>query len=137
MNMRAGTVARGTGGRWLVAVLTVAAVLTSGCASVDPDELPGVYRNAKEGSELRLEADGRFSAKDVVTDGSSDPADFSGRWEFLGDQASDDFIYLTVENPGPGEAAGIQLYPSGEKTVEFRPDPDGPPSPKLTKAAAS
>nr|WSW49687.1 hypothetical protein OG296_42320 [Streptomyces sp. NBC_01001] len=128
---------RGTGGRWLGAVLTASAVLISGCtASVDPDELPGVYRNDKVGGELRLESDGKFSATGVSTDTSSGPADFSGRWEFLDNQGSSDFIYLTVEGDGLGTIAGIQLYPIGRGAVEFRPDPDGKPLQELTKAAA-
>ncbi|MER5485035.1 hypothetical protein ABT024_17665 [Streptomyces sp. NPDC002812] len=118
----------------LAASLAASVALVSGCmGSVDPDELPGVYRNDETGAELRLEPDGRFSATDVVTDGFSDPADFSGRWEWLGDQASSDFVYLSVENDGSGTTAGIQLYPRGGNVVEFRPDPDGPPSLKLTK----
>ncbi|MGI5448980.1 hypothetical protein ACQEVM_25075 [Streptomyces sp. CA-243310] len=124
-------------GGWLVAVSAASVVLISGCtASIDPDELSGVYRNDKTGSELRLESDGTFSAAGVSTDGHSGPADFHGGWEFLDDQAGSDFIYLTVEGDGLGGTDGIQLYPSGRNAVEFRPDPDGPPGPKLTKAAA-
>ncbi|MEV7523865.1 hypothetical protein [Streptomyces sp. NPDC091371] len=59
-------------------------------------------------AELRLDSDGRFSATDVVTDGFSAPADFSGRWEWLDEQASSDFIYLSVENGGLGTTAGIR-----------------------------
>ncbi|MFJ6755853.1 MULTISPECIES: hypothetical protein [unclassified Streptomyces] len=126
-----------TGERRLVASLAASVALVSGCmGSVDPAELPGVYRNDKAGAELRLESDGEFTATDVVTDGFSDPADFSGRWEWLDDQASSDFIYLSVKNGGLGTTSGIQLYPRGGNVLEFRPDPDGPPSLKLTKAAA-
>ncbi|MFD7980928.1 hypothetical protein [Streptomyces sp. NPDC059071] len=121
----------------LVALLAAVVSLVSACTgSVDPDELPGVYRNDRTGAELRLEPDGTYSAEDVVTDETSVPADFSGRWEWLGNQAGSDFVYLSVDSGGLGSIAGIQLYPSGENTVEFRPDPDGPPSPKLTRAAA-
>lgn len=136
--MRAGAVViRRTGGRWLVAALAASAVLVSGCAaSVDPDQLPGVYRNDKTGGEILLDSDGRFSATGVSTDDSAGPADFSGRWEFLDNRASDDFIYLTVEDGGLGKIAGIQLYPDGRGAVEFRPDPDGKPLPKLTKTTA-
>ncbi|AKZ53487.1 putative secreted protein [Streptomyces ambofaciens ATCC 23877] len=124
--------------RRLVALLAAAAALVSGCTgSDDPDELPGVYRDAKTGGELRLDPDGTFSATGVATDGSSGPADFRGRWEFRDSQASSDFIYLTVDDGGLGETSGIQLYPSGGETVEFRPDPGGPPSLKLTRADAS
>lgn len=104
--------------------------------SVDPDELPGVYRNDETGAELRLESDGKFSATGVVTDGFSDPADFGGRWEWLGERASSDFVYLSVENGGLGLSAGIQIYPSGRNSLEFRPDPDGPPSLKLARQTA-
>ncbi|MER5775467.1 hypothetical protein ABT144_14450 [Streptomyces sp. NPDC002039] len=119
-----------------VAFLAACIAIVAGCTgSVDPDELPGVYRNAETGAELRLEPDGAFSATAVVTDGFSDPADFSGRWEWLDDQASSDFIYLSVEKSGLGATSGIQLYPHGGNAVEFRPDPDGPPSLKLSKVA--
>ncbi|MFD5430129.1 hypothetical protein [Streptomyces sp. NPDC127084] len=126
-----------TSGRWLVAALAASAVLNSGCTgSVATEELPGVYRNDKTGGELLLDSDGTFSATDVSADGSSDPADFGGRWEFHDSQASSDFIYLTVDDGGLGKISGIQLYPSGREAVEFRPDPDGPPSLELTKTTA-
>ncbi|MER5373868.1 hypothetical protein [Streptomyces sp. NPDC002553] len=123
--------------RRLLAALSTASVLVAGCASsADPDELPGVYRNDKTGAELLLESDGQFSATRVSTDWVSGPASFSGRWEFVDSQGSNDFIYLTVEEGGLGKTAGIQLYPSGQGAVEFRPDPGGKPLPKLTRAAA-
>ncbi|MCY0936902.1 hypothetical protein [Streptomyces sp. H34-S4] len=126
-----------TSQRRLAASLAASVALVSGCmGSVDPDELPGVYQNDETGAELRLEPDREFSATDVVTDGFSDPVDFTGRWEWLDDQASSDFIYLSVEHGGLGTTSGIQLYPRGGNVVEFRPDPDGPPSLKLTKVAA-
>ncbi|MEV6400392.1 hypothetical protein AB0M39_37360 [Streptomyces sp. NPDC051907] len=127
---------RGKGRGWLVvAALTASAVLTSGCAnSVDPDELPGVYRNDATRGEILLESDGRFSATDVSTDSLSGPGDFSGRWEFV-DSSSSDFIYLTVDDGGLGETGGIQLYTSGRETVEFR-TPDKTPSLVLSKVAA-
>ncbi|MCB5177936.1 hypothetical protein [Streptomyces antimicrobicus] len=136
--MRTGTAAtRRAAGWWLCAALTASALLVSGCAaSVDPDELPGTYRNAKTGAELVLQPDGRFSATAVSTDLNSDPADFSGRWEFLDDQASSDFIYLSIDGDGLRKVAGVQLYPVGRGAVEFRPDPDGKPLPKLTKTSA-
>ncbi|MBC9711680.1 hypothetical protein H9Y04_03745 [Streptomyces sp. TRM66268-LWL] len=110
-------------------------MLLSGClGSIDPDEVPGVYRNDKMGSELRLESDGTFAADNVTTD--EQPADFHGTWEHVDNGAIGDFIYLTIEDDGLGLLAGIQLYPSGSDTVEFRPDPDGPPTPELTKVAA-
>ncbi|MFF9473914.1 hypothetical protein ACF1E9_15020 [Streptomyces roseolus] len=121
----------------LVALLAAVVALVSGCAAtVDPGELPGVYRNEGAGAELRLESDGTFSAVHVVADGSSGAADFSGRWEWLGGRAGSDFVYLSVDGGGLGPIAGVQLYPSGANAVEFRPDPDGPPSLKLTRTAA-
>ncbi|MFF5426347.1 MULTISPECIES: hypothetical protein [unclassified Streptomyces] len=131
-------VARGRAGAgWLVALLTTAASLVSGCTGpVDPAGLPGVYRDDGTGAELRLASDGTFSAVGVVTDGTSGPADFTGRWEWFGDRAGSDFVYLSVDSGELGTVAGIQLYPSGGSAVEFRPDPDGPPSLKLTRAAA-
>ncbi|CAL9440626.1 hypothetical protein [Streptomyces griseomycini] len=130
MNTRAG-------GRWLVAALSASAVLASGCtAPVDPDQLPGVYRDDATGGEILLDSDGTFSATDVSTDGSSDPADFSGRWEFVDSPTSDDFVYLAVEDGGLGRIGGVQLYPDGRSTLEFHADPDGPPSLVLTRATA-
>ncbi|WP_326593415.1 hypothetical protein [Streptomyces sp. NBC_01294] len=135
--MRAGAaVKRVTGGWGLVAVLIAAAVVTSGCAgSVDPDELPGVYRNDKTGGEILLDADGTFSATDIsegeVTGwGSADPVDFSGQWDFT----RSNFVYLEADD---GELdVDVQLYMAGPKKVYLRPDPDGPVTLKLTKAAA-
>ncbi|MFP8944606.1 hypothetical protein ACLIYM_24660 [Streptomyces fenghuangensis] len=125
------------GGRWLAAALAVSAVLASGCADpVDPDELPGVYRNEATGAEIVLGSDGTFSATDVAMDGVSDPVDFSGEWDFHDDQASSDFVYLLVEDGGLGRTGGVQLYTSGPEKVYFNTDPDGPPTLELTKAAA-
>ncbi|MFJ3727789.1 hypothetical protein ACIPYQ_35195 [Streptomyces sp. NPDC090045] len=125
-----------TGPGRLVTFLAASVSLVAGCTgSFDPDELPGVYRNDLTGAELRLGSDGTFSAVDVVADGSSGPSDFSGRWEWLGGRAGDDFVYLFVEGGGLGRTAGLQLYPSGGSTVEFRPDPDRPPSLELTRVA--
>ncbi|WP_405715480.1 MULTISPECIES: hypothetical protein [unclassified Streptomyces] len=126
-----------TGGRWLVAVLTASAAFISGCtASVDADELPGVYRNDETGGEVLLDSDGTFSATDVSTDEFSGPADFSGRWEFLDNQASSDFVYLTIDDGGLGRTGGIQLYTRGEGTVYFQYEPDGPPTLVLTRVGA-
>ncbi|PLW72639.1 hypothetical protein GQS52_04635 [Streptomyces sp. SCUT-3] len=126
-----------TGGRWLVAALAASAVLISGCtAPVDPDELPGVYRNDATGSEILLDSDGTFSATDISTDESPDPVDFSGRWEFVDSETSSDFVHLSVDDGGLGSTVGVQLYPNGRTTVEFHFDPDGPPSLVLTRVAA-
>ncbi|MEV8591733.1 hypothetical protein [Streptomyces sp. NPDC052012] len=128
---------KGTGGRWLAAVLAASAVLASGCAgSVDADALPGVYRDDETGGEIRLDPDGSFSATDVSIDGVSGPADFHGSWDFLDDRAAGDFVYLAIEDGGLGRIGGVQLYPHGREAVAFRADPDGPPSLVLTRTAA-
>lgn len=62
--------------------------------------MPGLYRNAATCSEILLKADGTFSASDVsrneVTgNGATDRVDFSGRWEFIDNGSSSDFVYLT------------------------------------------
>lgn len=124
-------------GRWFAAALTASAVLTSGCTvSVNTDELPGVYRNGETGGEVLLDTDGTFSATGVSTDGVSGPADFSGRWEFLDNRGSSDFVYLSVDDGGLGRTVGIQLYTKGQETVYFRHDPDGPPTLELTRVTA-
>ncbi|MHC6626901.1 hypothetical protein ACYTFC_12450 [Streptomyces globosus] len=135
--MRAGSgTTGGTGRRWLVAALAASVLLVSGCTSVDPDELPGRYRSATTGGEILLGPDGRFTATRVETDEHSGPADFHGRWEFLGGRSGSDFVYLTVEDGGLGRTAGIQLHPRGQDALEFRPDPDGKPLPEFTKVPA-
>ncbi len=129
-----------TGGRWLGAVLAASAALTTGCTeSVDAGELPGVYRNSETGGEIELGSDGTFTATGISADeyvgrGGADPVDFSGRWQFLGDQAGSDFVYLAIETGGTGTIGGVQLYTRGGGKVEFNPDPDGPPSLTLTEA---
>ncbi|MGW0534749.1 hypothetical protein [Streptomyces sp. NPDC003032] len=95
-----------------------------------------MYRDDATGGEILLGSDGTFSATDVSTDSFSGPADFSGRWEFVDSSSSSDFVYLTVDDGGLGEIGGIQLYTSGQGTVEFR-TPDEPPSLVLTRVAAS
>lgn len=126
------------GGRWVAAGLTASALLTTACtASVDPAELPGVYRNAETGGEIRLDTDRTFTATDVETGYSSGPADFSGRWDFEDSRTSSDFVYLLIEDDGLGRIGGIQLYPGSEGTVYFRADPDGPPSLVLTRTTDS
>ncbi|MGW2110403.1 hypothetical protein [Streptomyces sp. NPDC001948] len=126
---------RGTVGRWFVAVLAASSVLISGCAySVDPDELPGVYRNGKTGGEITLDSDGTFTATDLSTDVQSDPADFHGQWEFV-DSSADDFVYLNIDERGIGEVSGVQLYARGGGKVAFS-TPDGSWSLVLTKVSA-
>ncbi|GAA2776298.1 hypothetical protein GCM10019017_21510 [Streptomyces showdoensis] len=126
---------KGRGVRWLGTVLAVSSVLVSGCAySADPDDLPGRYRDDKSGGEITLGTDGTFSATSLSTEPSEEPSDFRGRWEFV-DSSASDFVYLTVDDLGPGKANGIQLYPTGEGTVEFRV-PDDPWFLELSKQTA-
>ncbi|MER7485655.1 hypothetical protein ABTY20_07015 [Streptomyces sp. NPDC126497] len=128
---------RRVGGRWLVAALAMSAVLASGCTGpVDTGDLPGVYRDDATGGEILLGSNGTFSATDVSMDGSSDPVDFRGRWEFVDSRSSDDFVHLSVDDGGLGMTAGVQLYTGARGKVYFRHDPDGPPSLVLTRAAA-
>jgi hypothetical protein len=125
------------GGRLLGAVLVAFVAVVSGCASpVDVGKLPGVYRDDKTGGEVRLDSDGAFSATDVLLGKTSDPVDFSGRWEFHDSQTSSDFVYLTIEDGGLGKTGGVQLYTKGEGTVYFQFDPDGPPTLELDKVDA-
>lgn len=146
---------RGAGNRWLVAALAVSAALTSGCtvAPPDADGLPGVYRSDETGGEILLDSDGTFTATDISADeatggGGTDLLDFSGQWEFVASEGSRDFVYLETKDGGLGKigdiqlyvservtVAGIQLSPGGRPEVEIQPDPDGPPSLVLTKAA--
>ncbi|MDT0378555.1 hypothetical protein RM572_07155 [Streptomyces sp. DSM 42041] len=127
-----------TAGRWVGAALAAATVLTSGCAApVDPDTLPGVYRNDETGGELVLASDRTFSATDVSTDDSPDTDDFSGSWDVVERETADDFVYLAIEDGTLGRIGGIQLYTGSPGTVYFRYDPDGPPSLILTRTTAS
>lgn len=129
-----------TRGRWLAATLTATAAFTSACTSVDPTDLPGTYRNEETGGEVHLESDGTFTATGITADettgnGNTDVLDFSGTWEFTERESSSNFIYLTVDE-GHGNIGGIQLYPDGQDELEFRADPDGPPSLELTRDGA-
>ncbi|MFF4470660.1 hypothetical protein ACFYZ3_13980 [Streptomyces sp. NPDC001599] len=120
-------------GRWLCAVLAASAVLVAGCSGpVDPGKLPGVYRN-DEGGQIELSKDGTFSATRVTTSDGSDPADFSGSWDYEDPGDSDDFVYLGIEDGGLGKLGGIQLYVDDQDTLYFRSDPDGPITQKLNK----
>ncbi|MFJ3662945.1 hypothetical protein ACIPPM_21050 [Streptomyces sp. NPDC090119] len=125
-----------TGRQLLAAALSVSAV-TVGCAhTVDTDELPGEYRNEKTGGQIRLAPDGAFTARHVSIDSFSGPADFHGQWEFVDSSTTSDFIYLDVKDRGLGTSSGIQLYTSGDGTVQFS-TPDDSWSLVLTKVPAS
>ncbi|MEU8465779.1 hypothetical protein [Streptomyces sp. NPDC029003] len=127
---------RGIVGRWFVAVLVASSVLVAGCAhSVDPDELPGVYRNGKTGGEITLDSDGTFTATDLSTDEHSEPADFHGQWKFEDSSFGGEFVYLDIAERGIGEVSGVQLYTRGGGKVAFSL-PDGSWSLVLTKVPA-
>ncbi|MGX1510307.1 hypothetical protein RKD44_001595 [Streptomyces collinus] len=130
---------RRTGRRWLLGALTLSAVLASGCTPpVDPEKLPGVYLNEETDGRIALDSDGTFSATHISMDGTPDePADFSGTWDFVENEHSGDFVYLSVEDGGLGMVGGVQLYAEEEGKVYFRTDPDAPPSLVLTRTTAS
>ncbi|MFV0138144.1 hypothetical protein ACLGIH_34210 [Streptomyces sp. HMX87] len=122
-------------GRWLFAVLAASAVLVSGCSgAVDPEKLPGVYRN-DDGGQIELSADGTFSATRVTTSEGADPVDFSGSWDYEDPGTSSDFVYLGVEDGGLGKTGGIQLYVDDQDTLYFQSDPDGPVTQELNKTS--
>ncbi|MFD6906570.1 MULTISPECIES: hypothetical protein [Streptomyces] len=124
---------RRAGGRWLFAALAASALLVSGCSeAVDPQKLPGVYRN-DDGGQIELSADGTFSATGVTTSEGADPVDFSGSWDYEDPGTSSDFVYLGVENGGLGRTGGIQLYVDDQDTLYFQSDPDGPVTQKLRR----
>lgn len=134
--------ARGVGRGGLVAVLVaLMTVLTSGCVRmgpvrVDPGDLPGVYRNDDAGAEIRLDADGRFSAvgfseEDVEIDGGTALlGDFGGTW----DTTPSNFVYL---EPEPDGRSDIQLWTVSSKKVYLQPDVDGPITLTLVKVKGS
>ncbi|MZE79280.1 hypothetical protein [Streptomyces xinghaiensis] len=124
-----------TSERWLFAMLAASAVVVSACSgAVDPEKLPGVYRNA-DGGQIELSADGTFSATGVTTGEGADPVDFSGSWDYEDPGTSSDFVYLGVEDGGLGKIGGIQLYVDDQDTLHFRSDPDGPVTQELNKTS--
>ncbi|MFD3557956.1 hypothetical protein ACFWWA_38550 [Streptomyces goshikiensis] len=93
-----------------------------------------MYRSEETGGEIRLDADGKFSATDITEGevegrGSADPVDFGGQWNVT----PGNFVYLQVKD---AEFSDIQLYTEGPKKVYLHPDPDGPVTLTLTKVAA-
>lgn len=126
---------------WLAVTLAASAVLVTGCsAAIDPDALPGTYRDDDSGGEILLSADGTFTAtgispEDAVGLGGTEPVDFHGTWEFVESGSARDFVYLGIEDDGLGDIGGIQLYTKSQEALEFNPDPDGPPSLVLDKAS--
>ncbi|MFJ4283931.1 hypothetical protein [Streptomyces massasporeus] len=125
-----------------VAVLVAAvAVFASGCmgpsaVEVDPDGLPGTYRDGETGGEIRLNGDGRFSVtgisgSDLWFHGPAASVDFSGTWSAT---SSSNFVYLQPDNPnGRQDLGDIQLYTASSKKVFLHPDVDGPVSLELVK----
>ncbi|GAB2932328.1 MULTISPECIES: hypothetical protein [unclassified Streptomyces] len=124
-----------TSGRWFAAALAAVAVLAAGCtAQVDPENLPGLYRNEKTGGEIRLDSDGTFSATHLSTGKHADPGDFHGTWDFVDNGTlSDDFVYLDIDERGIGEVSGVHLYARGGGKIAFS-TPDGSWSLELTKS---
>lgn len=133
--MGAGTVrTRGAvrGGLFTVFVAAVA-VFASGCVGpgaveVDPDGLPGTYRDGETGGEIRLHVNGRFSVtgisgSDLWWHGGAASVDFDGTWS----ATSSNFVYLDPDDTGGGRDLGeIQLYTASSKKVFLHPDVDGP-----------
>ncbi|GGY80785.1 hypothetical protein GCM10010363_72040 [Streptomyces omiyaensis] len=124
--------ARGTGrSGFAAALIALMTVAVSGCGGlgpvhVDPSDLPGVYRDDDAGAEIRLDADGRFSAvglsqEDVEIDGGTTSlGDFDGTW----DPTPSNFVYL---QPEPDGISDIQLWTVSSKKVYLQPDVDGGP----------
>ncbi|MFF0276962.1 hypothetical protein [Streptomyces sp. NPDC004330] len=107
-----------------------------GPVHVDPADLPGVYRNDDAGAEIRLNADGRFSAvgfskEDVEIDGRTALlGDFGGTW----DTTPSNFVSL---EPEPDGISDIQLWTVSSKKVYLQPDVDGPITLTLVKVKSS
>ncbi|MFG3249742.1 hypothetical protein [Streptomyces sp. NPDC048187] len=92
-----------------------------------------MYRN-DDGGQIKLSADGTFSATGVTTADGADPVDFSGSWDYEDPGSSDDFVYLGVEAGGLGLTGGIQLYVDDQDTLYFQSDPDGSVTQELDRA---
>ncbi|MFK0256608.1 hypothetical protein [Streptomyces sp. NPDC090445] len=116
------------------------AVFASGCAGpgavkVDPDRLPGVYRDGETGGEIRLHVDGRFSAvgisqNDAMGHGSAVPVDFGGTWS----PTPSNFVYLEPDDTGGQRDMGdIQLWTVSPRKVFLHPDVDGPVTLELVR----
>ncbi|MEU0368831.1 hypothetical protein ABZ070_00950 [Streptomyces sp. NPDC006283] len=116
------------------------AVLASGCAgpgavNVDPDRLPGVYRDDETGAEIRLHPGGRFSAvgiakSDAYHRGSATRVDFGGTW----DSTPSNFVYLEPDKIGGRRVLGdIQLWTASPEKVFLHPDVDGPVTLELVR----
>ncbi|MGY0489470.1 hypothetical protein [Streptomyces sp. WG-D5] len=131
-------------GRFCVLGAAVA-VFASGCVAigaveVDPAGVPGIYRSEETGGEIRLHDSGRFSVagisgSDLWWNGTAESVSFSGSWT-AGSDAN--FVYLEADDTSGGRDVGdIQLYTASTSEVFLQPDPDGPVTLKLDKAASS
>ncbi|MGC0373297.1 hypothetical protein [Streptomyces sp. SAI-229] len=132
---------RGGGrGGFVTVLLAAVAVLASGCAGagavhVDPDRLPGVYRDEETGAEIRLHHGGRFSAvgiakSDAYWHGSATRVDFDGTWN----PTPSNFVYLQPDETGGLQALGdIQLWTASPEKVFLHPDVDGPVTLELAR----
>ncbi|MFI7388479.1 hypothetical protein [Streptomyces sp. NPDC049813] len=115
------------------------AVFASGClgpVEVDPEDVPGTYRDSGTGGEIRLEVGGRFSVtgiagSDLWWHGGAESVDIGGTWTAGGHA---DFVYLQPDPVGGDQGASdIQLYTASSTKVFLQPDPDGPITLDLVK----
>ncbi|MFI7388048.1 hypothetical protein [Streptomyces sp. NPDC049813] len=129
-----------------LAVLAAAvAVFASGSAGVgaievDPQALPGVYRNGETGGKIHLHDNGRFSVtgiegRDLWWHGGAEVFAFGGAWTAAGPEAN--FVYLNSEDTSGGQDRGdIQLYTASTTKVFLQPDPDRPVTLTLVKGTS-
>ncbi|WP_369371767.1 hypothetical protein AB1046_00185 [Promicromonospora sp. Populi] len=113
-------------------MMIVGVVLLAGCA-VDVEAIPGTYSEADGDAEIRLDEDRTFVATAVPgsavdADLSDEALDFSGRWEWVDSSTSREHVYLMVDDGGPSDLRGVQLYVEGADTVAFIESPGSPPS---------
>ncbi|MFF5313604.1 hypothetical protein [Streptomyces massasporeus] len=138
--------ARGTVRGGFVAVLVAAwAVSASGCVGpgaveVDPDGLPGIYRDGETGGEIRLHVNGRFSVtgiseSDLWWHGGRASVDFGGTWSAA---SHSNFVYLEPDDTSGSQDLGdIQLYTASTRKVFLHPDVDGPVTLELVKVTSA
>jgi hypothetical protein len=130
----------GVGSGFVTVLITAVAALASGCTgagavNVDPDRLPGVYRDDETGAEIRLRPGGRFSAvgiakSDAYGRGSATRVDFNGTWA----PTPSNFVYLQPDKIGGRQVLGdIQLWTASPERVFLHPDVDGPVTLELVR----
>ncbi|MFD7246415.1 hypothetical protein [Streptomyces massasporeus] len=128
-------------GGFIAVLLAAVAVSASGClgpsaVAVDPDGLPGTYRDGETGGEIRLHVNGRFSVSgiegsDLWWHGGAASVDFGGTWSTT---SSSNFVYLEPDDTSGGQGLGdIQLYTASPRKVFLHPDVDGPVTLELAK----